>query len=173
MIEAIILVVFPLCMAFAAVSDLMSMTISNRVSIILIAAFAVAAPFTGMDWSTYALHFAAGLIVLLGTFGLFAAGGMGGGDAKLLSATALYMGLNIHLVEYLIASAVVGGVLTLAIVVLRHSPLSTVAGGNVYLRNLADPKKGVPYGIALAIGGLVIYPSTDLMTWAVQRLSGI
>jgi prepilin peptidase CpaA len=124
-----------------------------------------------MEWSTYALHFAAGLTVLLVTFVLFAAGGMGGGDAKLMAATALYMGLNIHLVEYLVVSAAVGGLLTLATLAFRHSPLGAISGGNIFLRNLADPKKGIPYGIALAVGGLVVYPSTDLMTWVVQQLT--
>ncbi len=170
MVEAVILVVFPLCMAFAAISDMMSMTIANRVSIILVAAFAVAAPLTGMDWQTYAMHFAAGFAVLTVTFALFAAGGIGGGDAKLLSATALYMGFNLHLVEYLVVSSVVGGALTLFVLLFRNSPLSTVSGHNIFLRNLADPQKGIPYGIALAIGGLIVYPDTYLMTWAQQQL---
>ncbi len=52
MVEAAIFVIFPFCMVFAAVSDLLSMTIANRVSVILIAAFAVLAPLTGMDWTT-------------------------------------------------------------------------------------------------------------------------
>ncbi|HEU4986579.1 MAG TPA: peptidase, partial [Rhizobiaceae bacterium] len=48
MLEAAILVIFPFCMVFAAVSDLLSMTIANRVSIILMAAFAAVAPMSGM-----------------------------------------------------------------------------------------------------------------------------
>ncbi len=89
MLEALIFVVFPFCMVFAAVSDLLSMTIANRVSLVLVATFAVVAPLTGMDWTTYGWHFAAGLTVLIAGFGLFAMGAMGGGDAKLMAATAL------------------------------------------------------------------------------------
>ncbi|TIT38990.1 MAG: peptidase, partial [Mesorhizobium sp.] len=113
MIEALIFVVFPFCMLFAAISDMLSMTIANRVPVLLVAVFALVAPLTGMDWATYGLHFASGGLVLAVTFGLFALGGMGGGDAKLLAATALWMGLSIHLVEYLVASAFIGGLLTL------------------------------------------------------------
>src|SRR4029453_2898000 len=78
MLEALIFVVFPFCMVFAAVSDMLSMTIANRVSMVLVVTFAAVAPLTGMDWATYGWHFAACGIVLAVTFGMFAFGGMGG-----------------------------------------------------------------------------------------------
>jgi prepilin peptidase CpaA len=170
-IESAILIVFPFCMVFAAISDMLSMTIANRISIVLVATFALVAPFTGMEWSVYAWHFAAGFTVLLATFILFAVGGMGGGDAKLMAATAVYMGLGFNLMNYLVISAFVGGILTLLILVLRKSPYGAIAGNNIFLRNFADEKKGIPYGIALGIGGLVAYPDTYLMQWALDRLS--
>ena len=129
------------------------------------------APLTGMGWAAYGWHFAAGALVLAATFGLFALGGMGGGDAKLLSATALWMGFNLHLVEYLVVSALIGGLLTLAIVGYRGSALAVYTGRNLFLRNLADGKGGIPYGIALGIGGLVTYPGSPLMVWALGRLA--
>lgn len=171
MLVAAIFVIFPFCMVFAAVSDTLSMTIANRTSVVLIAAFAVIAPMTGMDWVTYGWHFAAGGLVLAVTFTLFAVGGMGGGDAKLLAATALWMGFGIPLVLYLVVAAVAGGLLTVAIVFFRGSPLA-VSTRNIFLRNFADPRAGVPYGVALGIGGLFAYPETALMVWAVERLSG-
>ncbi|TIX69026.1 MAG: peptidase, partial [Mesorhizobium sp.] len=112
MLEALIFVVFPFCMLFAAISDMLSMTIANRVPVLLVAVFALVAPLTGMDWATYGWHFAAGGLVLAVTFGLFALGGMGGGDAKLLAATAVWMGLNVHLIQYLVVSTFIGGLLT-------------------------------------------------------------
>jgi prepilin peptidase CpaA len=171
MLEALIFVVFPFCMVFAAVSDTLSMTIANRVPLLLVAVFAVVAPLTGMDWVAYGWHFAAGAIVLAATFGLFALGGMGGGDAKLLSATAVWMGLNLHLIEYLVASAFLGGLLTMAILVYRGSPLAVYTGRNMFLRNFANAKGGIPYGIALGTGGLVTYPGSPLMVWAMERLA--
>lgn len=170
MLAAIILVVFPFCMVFAALSDMISMTIANRVSVLLVATFVVAAPLTGMDWATFVLHIAAGALVLMITFGLFAVGGMGGGDAKLLSATAIWMGLSFTLIQYLVYSTLVGGALTLAILLYRNSPLSVYTGHLLFLRNLADEKVGVPYGMALAVGGLLTFPATALGQWAMAAV---
>lgn len=171
MLEALIFVVFPFCMVFAAVSDMLSMTIANRVSMILIATFAVAAPLTGMEWSAYAWHFAAAALVLAITFGLFALGAMGGGDAKLLAATALWMGMSPQLAAYAVYASIIGGLLTLILIIYRGSPLSMITGTNVFLRHFADPKAGIPYGVALGVSGLIVYPSTPLMQWAMARLT--
>ncbi len=171
MLEALIFVVFPFCMVFAAISDTVSMTIANRVPLLLLAVFAVVAPLTGMAWIDFGWHFAAGGIVLLVTFAMFAAGGMGGGDAKLLTATAVWMGFDIQLVEYLVYSAFLGGVLTLGILSYRGSVLATFTSRNMFLRNFADGQGGVPYGIALGIGGLLTYPSSPLAVWAMERLA--
>jgi len=173
MLEAAILVVFPFCMLFAAISDMVSMTIANRVSILLVAAFVVLAPLTGMQWQAIGLHLAAGAAVLAVTFSMFALGGMGGGDAKLLAATSVWMGFGILLIEYLVYGAVLGGLLTLAILWFRGSPVSTLAGQNLFLRHFADHKAGIPYGVALGAAGLLAYPGTPLMQWAMARLSGL
>ncbi len=172
MLEALIFVVFPFCMVFAALSDMLSMTIANRVPLLLLAVFAVVAPATGMEWSTIGWHFAGAGLVLVVTFGLFAAGGMGGGDAKLLPATALWMGFGFPLIEYLVVSAFLGGVLTLAILQYRGSPLAVFTAHNIFLRNFADSKKGIPYGIALGIGGLLTFPGSPLAIWALGRMTG-
>ena len=171
MLEALIFVVFPFCMVFAAVSDTLSMTIANRVPLLLLAVFAVVAPLTGMDWAAYGWHFAAGAVVLVATFGLFALGGMGGGDAKLLAATAVWMGFSLQLMEYLVVSAFFGGLLTMAILAYRGSALAVYTGQNMFLRNFANAKGGIPYGIALGVGGLITYPGSPLMMWALGRLA--
>jgi prepilin peptidase CpaA len=170
MLEAVILVVFPFCMVFAAVSDMLSMTIANRVSLLLVATFAIVAPLTGMDWATFGGHFLAGLVVLMITFGLFAAGAMGGGDAKLIAATSLWMGMGSTLLGYLAISAMCGGLLTLAILIFRGSALQTITGHNRFLKNFSS-EAGVPYGIALGLGGLISFPASPLMIWAVERLA--
>jgi prepilin peptidase CpaA len=171
MLEALIFVVFPFCMVFAAVSDMLSMTIANRVSVILIATFALVAPFTGMDWTAYGWHFAAAGLVLCFTFGMFAIGGMGGGDAKLLAATSLWMGFSMELMQYLVYASIIGGLLTIVLIVYRGSPLSTFTGGNLFLRHFADSKAGIPYGVALGVSGLIVYPASPLMQWALGRVA--
>jgi prepilin peptidase CpaA len=172
MLEALIFVVFPFCMVFAAVSDMLSMTIANRVSVILVAVFAVVAPLTGMDWANYGGHFAAGGLVLAVTFLMFAIGGMGGGDAKLMAATAVWMGFNLNLLGYLVTSAFIGGLLTILILLYRKSPFADLTGSHMFLRHFANPAVGVPYGVALGIGGLLAYPASPLMLWAIGRLAG-
>lgn len=170
MLQALIFVVFPFCMLFAAVSDMLSMTIANRVSLLLVATFAIVAPLTGMDWATYGWHFAAALLVLMVTFTLFAFGGMGGGDAKMLAATALWMGFSVELLQYVVYSTLIGGLLTILLLMYRGSVLATFTGDNLFMKNFADSKKGVPYGIALGISGLLVYPSTALVQWASMSL---
>jgi prepilin peptidase CpaA len=170
MLEALIFVVFPFCMVYAAVSDMVSMTIANRVSIILVVVFALAAPLTGMGWTDYGWHFAAAGLVLSVTFAMFAIGAMGGGDAKLLAATALWMGMSMELLQYLVYGAMIGGVLTLLIILYRASPLSALTGNYLLLRHFADKKTGIPYGVALGAAGLLVYPSTPLAIWALDRL---
>lgn len=173
MLVAAIFIVFPFCMAYAAISDMLSMTIANRVSLLLVATFLIIAPLTGMTWSDYGWHLAAGVVVLSVTFTLFAIGGMGGGDAKLLAATALWMGFGQELMQYLVYSAALGGLLTMLILVYRRSPLSVYTGQNIFLRNLADRDVGIPYGIALGLGGIATYPNTALVQWALDRAAGL
>jgi prepilin peptidase CpaA len=171
MLVAAILVVFPFCMVFSAVSDTLSMTIANRVPLILLGTFAIVAPLTGMEWTVFGWHLIAGVMVLAVTFAMFAIGAMGGGDAKLLAATAVWMGFGTLLVQYLVASAFIGGLLTLLILSYRASPLSSMTSQNLFLRNFVHESKGIPYGIALGIAGLVVYPMTPLMIWAIDRLT--
>ncbi len=94
MVQAAILMVFPLCLAVAAISDLLTMTIPNRVSAILLASFLIVAPLAGLSPQGIALHLMAGLVVFSVCFSLFAMNVMGGGDAKLLTAAAVWFGWN-------------------------------------------------------------------------------
>jgi prepilin peptidase CpaA len=170
MFEAIVFVVFPFAMIFAALSDLFTMTIANRVSLILLATFAVLAPVSGMDLATYGMHFAAAGIVLAVTFTLFAIGGFGGGDAKLLTAIALWCGLSPVLVEYLLIAALLGGWLTVGLVLYRGTHLAEAAGMRfAFLERLGRKEVGVPYGIALGAAGLYVMHDMPLVAWAITR----
>lgn len=174
MIEAIILIVFPFAMVFAAISDLLSMTIQNRVSLMLLVAFAVVAPFTGMGWDQYAMHFVAGAAVLAATFGLFATGTMGGGDAKLMSATAIWLGWNLELASYVLTLSLLGGLLTMAILSYRKSQTIVVFTSRFsFMHRLAQKDEGVPYGIALGAAGLLSFPASPLGLWVIQQLAHI
>src|SRR3984885_10687739 len=120
--EAIRLTLFPAMMAFAAASDLFTMTIANRISLILIGGFGVLAAMTGMSLAEIGSHVGAAGAVLAVVFVFFGCGWIGGGDAKLAAATALWLGFA-HLGDYLLYASLFGGALTLLIVQFRALPL--------------------------------------------------
>src|SRR6516164_673554 len=113
LIDAIRLILFPALMAFAASSDFLTMTISNKVSIALVGGFLALALLTGLSAGEFGSHVGAGALVLVIAFIFFARGWVGGGDAKLAAATALWLGFD-PLLSYLINASLLGGMLTLA-----------------------------------------------------------
>jgi prepilin peptidase CpaA len=90
--DALLLTVFPAAMAFAAAQDLLTMTVPNRIAIVLVAGFFALAPQVGLGWADIGWHLLAGIAALLFAFGCFAMGWIGGGDAKLFAATTLWLG---------------------------------------------------------------------------------
>jgi len=160
--DAIKLMLFPALMAFAASSDLLTMTISNRVSLILAGGFFALAVFGGMGTTEILLHLGAGGVVLLLAFGFFARGWIGGGDAKLAAATALWLGFD-QLLNYLVFASLFGGILTFAIIRFRLMPLPSALANQEWAKRLHRMDAGVPYGIALALAALMIYPDTPWM----------
>jgi prepilin peptidase CpaA len=161
-LELALLLVFPALMAYAAASDLFTMTIPNKLSLTIVVAFAAFAMLSGLSWAALGMHVAAGALALVVCFGLFAFGWIGGGDAKLAAATALWLGFNHTLVEYLALSTIAGGLLTLAILVVRGTELPLFALSWDWARRLHDHKTGVPYGIALSGAALLVYPQSPI-----------
>jgi len=159
-LDIVRLLLFPALMAFAAASDLFTMTISNRVSLLLIAGFAVLALFSGMGLHDLLTHAGAGLAVLTVAFACFAFGWVGGGDAKVAAAAGLWFGFG-HLLDYLVYASLFGGALTLLLLQFRQWPLPYALVGQTWLLRLHHKETGIPYGIALALGALVVYPETD------------
>jgi prepilin peptidase CpaA len=161
-VDAIRLMLFPAIMAFAASSDLLTMTISNRVSLILAGGFLVLALISGMGWWDLLLHIGAAGVVLVIAFGFFTQGWIGGGDAKLAAATALWLGFD-HLLPYLVYASLFGGALTLLLIQFRLAPLPGVLAQQEWVQRLHKKDGGVPYGIALAAAALAVYPETPWM----------
>ncbi|OWV68804.1 peptidase [Rhizobium sp. R634] len=169
MIAASVFVILPLCLAMAAFSDLFTMTIPNRISLILIASFIVLAPLSGLGLQAIGMHLAGGAIVFTACFALFAFNVMGGGDAKLLSATALWFGLNESLLFFMTDVAAVGGLVTLLILAVRAQSDTILAIGLPVPNSVLLAKK-IPYGIAIAIGGFMAFPSSPLFLAALESL---
>jgi prepilin peptidase CpaA len=163
MIQTVILMgLFPAVMAFAAASDLFTMTISNRLSLLLAIGFFLAAALVGMPLAQVGTHVLAGVLVLGVSFGLFAFGWIGGGDAKLAAATSLWLGFG-YLFDYFFVASILGGGLALFLIAVRRFPLPISLVGTRWIERLHSTKTGVPYGIALAAAGLVVYPHTVFM----------
>jgi prepilin peptidase CpaA len=160
--DAIRLLLFPAMMAFAASSDLFTMTISNRVALALLGGFFALALISGMPPADMLSHLGAALAVLAVSFVFFARGWIGGGDAKLAAATALWLGFD-HLMAYLLYASIFGGILTLAMIRFRLMPLPQSLADQEWVKRLHRLDGGVPYGIALAAAALLIYPDTAWM----------
>jgi prepilin peptidase CpaA len=144
----------------------MSYTIPNVIPGAMIALFIsfmiiVALSGHGMSWSEIGLHLLGGAIGLAAGMALFAAGCIGGGDAKLFTAAVLWLGWD-ALLEYTIMASILGGVLTLALLVLRQVPLPAFLVKQTWFRRLSDQKAGVPYGVALAVAALLVLPDTRI-----------
>lgn len=160
--DVIRLLLFPALMAFAASSDLFTMTISNRLSLALAGSFFLLTLIIGMSLPAVGMHLAAAALVLLFSFGFFSQGWIGGGDAKLVAATALWFGFD-YLLDYLIYASLFGGALTLILIQFRKLPLPAALARQPWILRLHESGGGIPYGIALAAAALIVYPKTGWM----------
>lgn len=158
-LEFVLFLSFPAAMAFAAAMDLFTMTIPNRISIGLVLAFLVAALVAPLGWSEFASHVGAGTLMLAVGIAMFALGWLGGGDAKLLAAAALWFGFE-GLIQYLVLVALAGGGLALLIFGYRFLPPPLWLCRHEWAMRLHTKAGGIPYGIALAAAGLWLYPSS-------------
>ncbi|MES0880407.1 A24 family peptidase [Roseibium sp. SCP14] len=161
MIEAGVLVIFPMLVAFGGVSDLLTMTIQNRVSILLALGFVVLSLLVGLPMQSWGNHGLALLVVFVPCFAFFAAGWMGGGDVKFISAIALWIGFTPELMTFAIWVTIYGMFLTLGLLHLKQSDFVPAAlMRQSWFARLQDKSTGIPYGIAIAVAGLQIYPET-------------
>lgn len=158
-----VLTIFPLGMVVAGVSDMFTMTISNKVSLGLVAGFLVVALFSGMAFSTIGMHLLAGLAMLALSFSLFAKGWIGGGDAKLFAASAIWMGWP-NLLEYVVIISFLGGILTIGLIIMRYIPAPEFLTRQKWFSRIHSLESGIPYGIALAVGGLLLYPHSVIFS---------
>jgi prepilin peptidase CpaA len=161
MLPTLALFIFPILMAYAASSDLLTMRIANWLVLAIAASYFALALIAQLSWSEIGISVAAAAIVLAIAFAFFAFGWIGGGDAKLVSASVLWVGFGLML-QYLIYAALLGGGLTLLILSMRRYPLAPWLARHKWIDRLHDNKSGVPYGIALAVAALLVYPETAI-----------
>ncbi len=159
MIDHSLLLLFPAVMAFAAAMDMLTMTIPNRVSLLLVGTFFVAAYFAELPMRQVLEHVATGVVVLVICFVLFAMRVFGGGDAKLVAASSLWIGFE-YLPAYVLGISLMGGALAVIFLGARmYLPEGSLNAPRWVLRLLSNGS-GMPYGLAIAAAALWVYPQT-------------
>ena len=156
MTELLVLTIFPGLIIAAAVSDVARLKIPNWLVLLLTAAFLPVALFIHMPLETLGSHALAGCIMFAVGFALFAPGYIGGGDAKLLAAVALWLGMS-QLLHFLVYTAMFGGLLALALLAFRSLPLPASLMGVGWVYRLHTPGGAAPYGVAIGLGALIVF----------------
>lgn len=110
-----------------------------------------------IDWSMALL--AGGVVFAVG-YVLFALNWMGGGDVKLLTASAFWVGWSMLLVEYILMVAIVGGLASLVLLLIR--PVFPYIWAEAQLPRLFRKGEPVPYGVGIAIGFLIMLWAGDM-----------
>ena len=161
-LQLLLLAIFPALVIVAGLKDLTSMKIPNWISGLLILGFFPTALLLGLPPTAIAIHAGIAVAALLIGMGLFALNFLGGGDVKLMAAASLWLGLSGSGV-FVLATAVIGGVFSLALLVSRAWLQPWVGAGPGWLVQLMEPKGHIPYGVAIAAGALVAWPASPLM----------
>jgi prepilin peptidase CpaA len=162
-VQTLLLLIFPLLVIAGALKDLTTFTIPNALSLALIAAFPLAALALGLPLGVIGLSVAVGAGALVIGMGMFAAGWIGGGDAKLFAAAALWIGLPGALSD-LLFTGLAGGAFAVGLLGLRSAPARAVLPvGPAWFMRLVEPGENVPYGVAIAVGALAAFPLSPLV----------
>jgi prepilin peptidase CpaA len=137
----------------AAVIDVRTFTISNRLNLtVALLAPVYWASVALSPWPGIAVQVAAAATVFVVFAGAFYAGMMGGGDVKLAAALALWFS-PFATMKFLVLTSIAGGVLTLVVLVWHWS-------------RKREGRPEVPYGVAIAFGGLAILTQRFLNQFA-------
>jgi len=163
LIKTLALALFAGLVIVAALKDLASFTIPNWISAALALGFAPAALAAGVPVGEIGLSLAVGLGVLVLGVIMFALGWIGGGDAKLMTAAALWLGLK-GLAPFALYTGLAGGALAVSLLALRSAWLRPMAhAGPAWARRLATPGEAAPYGVAIAVGALAAFAMHPLV----------
>lgn len=162
MLVYLVLAAYAGLLVYAACSDIARLIIPNWVSIALAALYPVAALISGASLGEIAFHFVfAGLVLTVGYF-LFAAKIFGGGDAKLLAAVAIWTGITAFS-PFFFWTAISGGVMALALLGARYV-IKQAETNPPFVNRLLAKQEGIPYGVAIMVGGLMAIPSLSMLS---------
>ena len=163
LLQTAALSLFPVMVIIAALTDIASFTIPNRLTILLAACYLPVALILGRPFGEIGFGLASGAGALVVAVAMFAAGWIGGGDAKLFAGVALWLGWPAS-APFLMVTALAGGGLALLLLNARATWLKPyLAGAPPWLDKLTTNGEAVPYGVAIALGALVAFPQSSLL----------
>ncbi len=161
MLSYLFLAILPAALLIASVNDIIEMKIPNWISLMLILTFPFAAIYFQLSLGEIAASVLLGLIVLAAGFTLFALNLLGGGDAKLIAAVAPWLGLSAF-AQFAIWTVMAGGALAILLIIFRKTPPYPVYAHAKWVMKLHNAKGKMPYGAAIAVGGLYAMPQSIL-----------
>jgi prepilin peptidase CpaA len=164
-----LVLIYPACLLWAAVSDLRTMTIPNRLSLILAVGFFPAALLYKPELGFIFDHLMVGLIGFCLGLAAFALRFMGGGDAKLIAATSLWFSFS-GLLPLLVYIALMGGLLTILLILARFFFQVYVPSMPPFMQTLMKPKGDIPYGLGICAGAILAAPYSEILERPVGSL---
>ena len=162
LLAAIVLLPFAALTIVAALRDVTTMTIPNWISLALLAAFVPAALVLQLPPPVIGLALGAGAACLAAGVAMFALNWIGGGDAKLFAACAVWLGWS-SLTPFIVYTGLAGGALTLGLLASRYVADVYALRGPPWIDRLLAQKGDIPYGVAIAAGALAAFPQSPLM----------
>lgn len=150
----IFLSIFPAALLIAAATDIHDFRIPNWIPLTLIGGYFLAGAALGAPPAKIAEGVLLGCAILAVGFGLFAVRFFGGGDAKLLAATAPWIGLA-PFFTFLASTAVAGGFLAIFLLAFRRTPVLPIYAHAPWIMRIHQNRHEIPYGVAIAAGGLM------------------
>jgi prepilin peptidase CpaA len=165
MISFLAQTLLPFLVVAAGASDLFTLRIPNWLNAVIFLAFFPMALLTGMPGEAILLHSAAAFGVLAVGFALFSFGVLGGGDAKLLAAAGIWFGWP-ALAPFLVFTTLAGGVLAIAMKAWQMIQIERDVREVGWMKRWFRFKADLPYGVAIAAGGILAFPGTWWMPLA-------
>lgn len=162
MFDLLLMVLFPFMVIAAAICDVFTMKIPNRLNLAIAGIMLPMALVAGLPAETFMWHLAAGGLMLGLGFGLFAVNVIGGGDAKLFAAAALWVGWS-QLVPFLVYTALAGGILAIVAKMWQMVRIEHEVKDVAWLKRVIRSNFDLPYGVAIATGAVAVYPATFWM----------
>ena len=154
--------VFPICLGVAAVSDVKTGEIPNIVSLILISVAFILLLLRNAPLNEFIIRGGISITILIICILLFRFSALGGGDGKLLTAVSVWSGPQFTL-KFLIIMSLVGGLIALAILLLRQLPKKYEVSLPFVIRKYCSATVGIPYAVAIAVSGIFCWWSHDLI----------